>query len=105
MSIFSISSSKCTPVFGGGLFEGVKIHHHHIDRSNAMFHNRRPVRSVVSAVTDAAVDSGMQSLHPAIRNLREAVRSEISCTLMPASRSNFAVPPVETSSTPRLASC
>ena len=89
----------------GGLFEGVEIHDHHVDRLNAVCGDGCFVLGVAADVEQAPMDEGMQSLDPAVENLGEARQvADVLHAERPASRSAFRVPPVETSSTPKPAS-
>ena len=56
----------------GGLLEGIKIHHHHVDGFDSLRRHSRPVFLAVPHVQDAPMDLGMQRLYPAIQHLGEA---------------------------------
>ena len=58
--------------FSGGLFKGVKVHHHHVDRLNPMLARRRHVCCIVPDMQDAPVDFRVKGLHPPIHHLRKA---------------------------------
>ncbi len=70
--MFSISSSKCDARLGGGLFKGVQVHHHHVDGLDAVLGHRAAVLGIGADVQDAAVNLGVQGLHPAVQHLGEA---------------------------------
>ena len=57
---------------GHGGFEGIEIHHHQVNRRNAVRFHRALVRGVATNVEQAAVDKGMQRLHAAVEHLRKA---------------------------------
>ena len=54
------------------LLEGVERHHHQVDRANAVRRQRRHVLGQRAPGQDAAVDLGVQRLHPAVEHLGEA---------------------------------
>lgn len=54
---------------GDRRFEGVEIHHHHVDRFDAVLLHLGHVRGVVAHAEQAAVHLGVQGLHPAIEHL------------------------------------
>ena len=56
----------------GGLFEGVEIDDHHVDRLNAVALDGSAMLGVFADVEDAAVDFGVESLDAAIEHLRKA---------------------------------
>ena len=53
-------------------FEGVEIHHHHVDGSDAVFGDSRYVFGIFAAMQDAAVNFGVQSLDSAVEHLGES---------------------------------
>ena len=53
---------------GGGLLEGVEIHDHHVDGSNAVLGHGGDVLRIFAAMQNPAVDLGMQSLDAAIEH-------------------------------------
>ena len=57
---------------GCGFFEGVEIHHHHVDRLNAMLGDSFAVGGIGAAMQDSAMHFGMQRLHPPIEHLGKA---------------------------------
>jgi hypothetical protein len=56
---------------GGSFFEGVEIHHDHVDRLDAMLGHGGGVRGILAAVQNAAVHLGMQRLDAAVEHFRE----------------------------------
>ena len=63
---------ECHAGLRSGFFEGVEIHHDHIYRLDAMLGNGCDVRGILAPMQDAAVNFGMQRLHPAIEHFGEA---------------------------------
>ena len=53
-----------------GLAEGIKVDHHHIDGGNRLGLQVGPVAGIVPAGKDAAMDAGMEGLHPTPQDLR-----------------------------------
>ncbi len=58
--------------FGGGFFEGIEIHDHHVDRLNAVLGDGSGVGGILAAVQNAPVNFGMQRLHAAVEHFGEA---------------------------------
>ena len=54
------------------VLERVEVHHHHVDRGNAVRLERLHVLGQVAAREDAAVDLRVQRLHAPVEDLREA---------------------------------
>ncbi len=88
----------------GGLLKRVEIHHHHVDGLDAMSGHSRLVLRVPANVEQPAVHARVQRLHAPVQHLRKSRQLADVLDRKPASRSAFAVPPVETSSTPKPAS-
>ena len=57
---------------GPGLLEGVEIDDEEVDLGNAMLLHRLPVRRIAANAEEAAMDAGMQRLHPPVHDLRKA---------------------------------
>ena len=88
---------------GGGLLEGVEVDDHHVDGLDAVGGDGGFVLGVAADVEQAAVDLGMEGLDAAVEHLRKAGEFADVLDGRPASRRARAVPPVETSSTPKPA--
>ena len=58
--------------FGSGFLKGIKIHHHHVDRLNAVLGDSAAVRGILAAVQNASVHLGMQRLDAAVEHLGKA---------------------------------
>ena len=54
---------------GCGFFKCIKIHHHHVDRLDAVLGDRRAMRGIFATVQNPPVDFGMQRFHPPIQHL------------------------------------
>src|SRR5579872_357745 len=52
--------------------ECVKVHHHHVDRGDAMFSNGSNMLGIFAAVENSAVDFGMKRLNAAIEHFGES---------------------------------
>jgi hypothetical protein len=52
--------------------EGVEVHHHEIDRRDAVFGDLRSMFRAETIGQDATVDLRMESLHPAVQDLGKA---------------------------------
>ena len=57
---------------GGGFFEGIQIHHDHVDGLNAVLGDGGGVSGIFAAMQNAAMHLGMQSFDAAIEHLGEA---------------------------------
>jgi len=91
VSINSSASARLSPPS----LQWVQIHYHQINRRDAML-----CRLFLSAVffrrkSSPLVHFRMQRFHSSAEHFRPARKIETSRTLTPASRSSFAVPPVE----------
>ena len=71
MSMFSIASSRLT--FGRATVcsNGIEVHHHQVDRLDAVRANRRLVVCVAAEVEQPAVNLGVERLHPAVQHFRK----------------------------------
>jgi hypothetical protein len=103
MSMFSITSSRSARL-GHGRFERIEVDHDQVDRADLVFGHRGGVLGIVAHGQQPAVDHRVQRLDPAVHHLGKAGQFGNVLYRQPASRSALAVPPVETSSTPRAAS-
>ena len=57
---------------GSSFFEGVEIHHDHVDRLDAVLGDGGDVRGILAAMQDASMHFGMQRLDAAVEHFREA---------------------------------
>ena len=70
--MFSIISSRLHAGLRRGLLEGVEVHHHHVDRLDAVFRDGRAVLVLAAHMQNAAVHLGVQRLHAAVQHLGKA---------------------------------
>jgi hypothetical protein len=56
---------------GGGLFELIQVHHHHVDGANGVFGQGGAVRGHRAARQDAGRHARVNGLHPAIEHFGE----------------------------------
>jgi len=61
---------QCDARFGYRLAEGVEVHRDQVDRGNPVLFQLAQV-ILVAQGQDAAMDTGMQGLHPPVQNLRK----------------------------------
>ena len=59
----------CNIGTGNGLYKGVEVNDHQVDRLEIMFLHRCEVSLIVTTMKDAGMNLGMQGLHPAIEHL------------------------------------
>ena len=57
---------------GDRLLERIQVHHHQLERHDALLGDGGHVGRVVAAAEDAAVDFGVQRLDPAVHHLGKA---------------------------------
>jgi hypothetical protein len=55
-----------------GLLEGVKVHHHHVDRQNTVRRHCRLVLRVAADIKQPAVHARMQRLHAPVKHFGES---------------------------------
>ena len=72
MSICSIASASLTPGFAIVASKRIEIHHHQVDRLDAVRPRRGFVLLVPAQVEQRAVHLRVQRLHPAIEHFRES---------------------------------
>ena len=72
MSICSIASSIGHVSAGDRLLERIQVHHHQLERHDALLGDRGHVVGAVAAAEDAAVDLGVERLDPAVHHLGKA---------------------------------
>ena len=105
MSMFSITSCSVDAAAGGGRLERVEVHAHEVDELDLVLRGRGHVLRVVAQREQAGVELRVQRLDAPAHDLREAREVVDRADLEPGRlAARWAVPPVETSSTPSSAS-
>ncbi len=72
MSMFSMACSRVTSGLATRLLEGIEVDHDQVDRRDAVSLGLAAVLLVVAEEKKAAVDLGVQRLHPAVEHLGKA---------------------------------
>ena len=102
MSMFSITSARSTPRPGGGALERVEVDADEVDELDALLGGRRACARRRRAARAGRRRARVQRLDAAVHDLREAGEVVDRPHVIPAAVSSRAVPPVETSSIPKL---
>ena len=100
MSICSTASSSVTPVPRDGLLERIEVHHHHVDRLDAVLRQLRACAArIVGDGEEPAMDLRMERLDPAVEDFRETGDLRDGARIDAMVAECRSVPPVEMIST------